>query len=92
MELGPQNHNRDGLLGPHSIIVVYMDSQRPRDSGYRNLIKKPGGYNTQNSRIHISNTNQGPRFLNQVPTLRQLSLGMPSTSSVSGVGTGGHGN
>ena len=25
MELGPQNHNGDGLLGPHSIIVVYMD-------------------------------------------------------------------
>ena len=26
MELGPQNHNNgDGLLGPNSIIVVYMD-------------------------------------------------------------------
>ena len=25
MELGPQNHNRDGLLGPNSIMVVYMD-------------------------------------------------------------------
>ena len=25
MELGPQNHNRDGLLGPKSITVVYMD-------------------------------------------------------------------
>ena len=25
MELGPQNHNGDGLLGPDSIIVVYMD-------------------------------------------------------------------
>ena len=25
MELGPQNHNEDGLLGPNSIIVVYMD-------------------------------------------------------------------
>ena len=25
MELGPQNHNGDGLLGPHSKIVVYMD-------------------------------------------------------------------
>ena len=24
MELGPQNHNRNGLLGPDSIIVVYM--------------------------------------------------------------------
>ena len=23
MELGSQNHNRDGLLGPNSIIVVY---------------------------------------------------------------------
>ena len=25
MELGPQNHSIDGLLGPNSIIVVYMD-------------------------------------------------------------------
>ena len=25
MELGPQNHSRDGLLGPNSITVVYMD-------------------------------------------------------------------
>ena len=24
-KLGPQNHNGDGLLGPNSIIVVYMD-------------------------------------------------------------------
>ena len=25
MELGHQNHTGDGLLGPNSIIVVYMD-------------------------------------------------------------------
>ena len=25
MESGPQNHNEDGLLGPNSIVVVYMD-------------------------------------------------------------------
>ena len=25
MELGPENHNGDGLLGPNSIMVVYMD-------------------------------------------------------------------
>ena len=25
MELGPQSHYGDGLLGPNSIIVVYMD-------------------------------------------------------------------
>ena len=25
MELSPQNHNGDGLLGANSIIVVYMD-------------------------------------------------------------------
>ena len=25
MELGSQNHSGDGLLGPNSIIVVYMD-------------------------------------------------------------------
>ena len=25
MELDPKNHNEDGLLGPNSIMVVYMD-------------------------------------------------------------------
>ena len=25
MELCPQNHNKDGLLGPNSIMVGYMD-------------------------------------------------------------------
>ena len=25
MELGPENHSRNGLLGPNSIMVVYMD-------------------------------------------------------------------
>ena len=25
MELGPKNHNGDGLLGPNSIMVVYVD-------------------------------------------------------------------
>ena len=25
MELGPQNRNGDGRLGPNSIVVVYMD-------------------------------------------------------------------
>ena len=25
MEFGPQNHNKDGLLGPNSIVLVYMD-------------------------------------------------------------------
>ena len=25
MELGPENHNGDGLLEPNSIVVVYMD-------------------------------------------------------------------
>ena len=25
MELGPENHNMNGLLGPNSILVVYMD-------------------------------------------------------------------
>ena len=25
VELGPQNHNKDGLLEPNSIVVVYMD-------------------------------------------------------------------
>ena len=25
MELGPQNHSRDGLMGPNSIMVLQMD-------------------------------------------------------------------
>ena len=25
MKLGPQHHNKDGLLGPNSITVVYME-------------------------------------------------------------------
>ena len=29
MELGPQNHDRDGLSVPNSIMAVYMD---PRDN------------------------------------------------------------
>ena len=32
MEIGPQNRNRDGFLGPNSIIVVYMDPLGFRDS------------------------------------------------------------
>ena len=27
MELGPQNHDRDGLSGPDSTMVVYVDPQ-----------------------------------------------------------------
>ena len=25
MQLAPQNHNKDGLLGPNSIVEVYVD-------------------------------------------------------------------
>ena len=32
MEVGPQSHIRDGLLGPNSIMAVYMDPL-----GYGNL-------------------------------------------------------
>ena len=28
IKIGPQNHNGDGLLGPNSAIVVYMDPLR----------------------------------------------------------------
>ena len=44
MESGPQNHNGDGLLGPNSIIVVYMDPllripcSDPRVSGPDSLL------------------------------------------------------
>ena len=33
MELGPQNHNEDGLLGPNSIMVVYMDAMGKMSQG-----------------------------------------------------------
>ena len=38
MELGPQNRNGDGLLGPNSIIAVYMDPL-----GYLPIVKSAGG-------------------------------------------------
>ena len=42
MELGPQNHNGDGLLGPNSIIVVYMDPLGMfRSSPYDSLELRP---------------------------------------------------
>ena len=34
MELGPQNHNRDGLLGPNSIMVVCVCGP----SGFRRVL------------------------------------------------------
>ena len=37
MELGPQNHNGDGLLGPNSIIVVYMEPLGTR-AGFENTL------------------------------------------------------
>ena len=50
MELGPQNHNGDGLLGPNSIIVVYMDPL-----GYRvypwTLDSKSSSLNPQRFRV-----------------------------------------
>ena len=33
MEIGPQNHKGDGLLGTNSIMVVYMDSL-----GYKHVL------------------------------------------------------
>ena len=35
MELGPQNHNGDGLLGLNSIIIVYMDPLGKFDAAAR---------------------------------------------------------
>ena len=34
LELGPQNHNGDGLLGANSIIVVYMDPLGKHDQSF----------------------------------------------------------
>ena len=38
MELGPQNHIRDGLLGPKSITVVYMDPLGKNENGDPNVV------------------------------------------------------
>ena len=35
MELGPQHHNGDGLLGLNSIIIVYMDPLGSQSSAFR---------------------------------------------------------
>ena len=41
MESGPDNHNGDGLLGPNSILVVYMDP--PGYNSWRHTaLLKPG--------------------------------------------------
>ena len=42
MELRPQNHNKDGLLGPNSMIVVYVDPLgKPAILLARNLTLNP---------------------------------------------------
>ena len=41
MELGPQNHNGDGLLGPNSIIVVYMDPLGSEQAAGYALLRPP---------------------------------------------------
>ena len=50
MELGPKNHNGDGLLGPNSIMVVYVDPLgnglvrlRVPSCSLRNLVRLPAG-------------------------------------------------
>ena len=50
MDLGPQNHNGDGLLGPNSKIVVYMDPlglapKILRSNAFR--LKDPGSPNLE---------------------------------------------
>ena len=45
MELGPKNHNGDGLLGPNSMMVVYMDplgnlSQTPKAQAFASTLEK----------------------------------------------------
>ena len=56
MELGPQNHNGDGLLGPNSIIVVYMDPL-----GYNTL--SPAGVDHFASRCASAGSCAGQRIL-----------------------------
>ena len=44
MELGPQNHNGDCLLGPNSIIVVYMDPLGIGCRGFHTSCRCPRGF------------------------------------------------
>ena len=43
MELGPQNHNGDGLLGLNSIIVVYMECLGTRGKASRTCCNNDDG-------------------------------------------------
>ena len=48
MELGPKNHNGDGLLGPNSIVAVYMD---PLGSEPLKTLKPTNLERTDNKRL-----------------------------------------
>ena len=42
MELGPKNHNGDGLLGSNSIMAVYMDCLGMQEFGLRAYVVRVG--------------------------------------------------
>ena len=57
MELGSQNHSRDGLLGPNSIMVVYMDPLPPtRQTPPNPLRPHMGGCQNQGPLLGTLNT------------------------------------
>ena len=52
MELSPQNQNRDGLSGPNSIMVVYMEPLG--FEVYSRIIHKP-------QKGYLKRTHSGPK-------------------------------
>ena len=83
MELGPQNHKRDGLLGSNSIVAVYMDPLGNGNEGYGNELGSPGLYKGAVAACHKTSTanTKDPAIQNNVKyTHRPLSssfLGLP---------------
>ena len=73
MELGPKNHNGDGLLGPSSIMVVYMD---PLGSVYLDPLGKGQGFQL------FGPGSPGLKALNPQPKTSAARILNPKTLSV----------
>ena len=67
MELGPQNHNGDGLLGPNSIIVVFMDPlgilKSFKPDLQRGGLSEPTTGKFQNEALNLSSVPGPPKCL-----------------------------
>ena len=78
MELGPQNHDKDGLLGPNSIIVVHMDplgklmehSHVPQNITPRNPILGTGAMQCDSSLGFRATASTGVLHRSQIRSLK----------------------